>query len=95
VDPLNPLALNKTCRYCPGCDLLIAHQNELEALLTAFFTEHNPEVIGNDYLVIGTLDRPDWQRGTKSPLTIHEMVEHLHDFREVLRFELVGGWQRG
>jgi hypothetical protein len=85
--------LNKICRYCPGCDLLIVHQDELEALLEAFFTEHNPEVIGNDYLAIGTLERADWQRGTQSPLLIQELVAHLHDFKEVLQFELVGGWQ--
>jgi hypothetical protein len=85
------VALNKTCRYCPGCDLLIVHQDELEALLTAFFTEHNPAVIGNDYLALGTLDRADWQRGTQAPLSIQAMVEHLHDFKAVVRFELVGG----
>jgi hypothetical protein len=93
VSPLNPLALNKTCRYCPGCDLLIAHRDEVESFLAAYFAEHDPEVIGNDYLVIGTLDRPDWRRGTKSPLPIQEIAEHLYDFREVLQFELVGGWQ--
>ncbi len=27
------LSLNKTCRYCLYCDLLIAHQDELEAQL--------------------------------------------------------------
>lgn len=95
VDPLNPVALNKTCRYCPRCDLLIAHQDDLEGFLAAFFAEHNSEVMGNDYLVIGTLDRPDWQRGSQSPLPIREMIECLHDFRDVLKFELVGGWQRG
>ncbi len=83
VDQLNPVALNKTCRYCPACDLLIAHKDALEALLTALFAKHNPKVIGNKYLVIGTLDRPDWQRGAQSPMPIWEMVEHLHDFKEV------------
>ena len=24
VDPMHPVLLNKTCRYCPTCDLLIA-----------------------------------------------------------------------
>src|ERR1700730_4330882 len=56
VDPRNPVSLNKTCSYCPRCDLLIAHQDELEEQLLALFEEHNPKVIGNDYLVIGTLD---------------------------------------
>src|SRR5215218_7671086 len=33
IDPMQLVALNKTCRYCPRCDLLIAHQDELEAWL--------------------------------------------------------------
>jgi site-specific recombinase XerD len=42
VDPVQLIALNKTCRYCPGCDLLIAHQDEVEAwqaVLAATATE--------------------------------------------------------
>ena len=27
VDPMSLVVLNKTCRYCPACDLLIAHQS--------------------------------------------------------------------
>jgi hypothetical protein len=92
VDPLNPVALNKTCRYCDVCDLLIVHQDELEAQLAHLFASHGPEVIGNDYLVIGTFDRPTWKQGRQTTLTIQEMVDELHDFREVLRFEPVGGW---
>src|SRR5215470_12897802 len=65
VDPMQLLSLNKTCRYCPRCDLLIAHQNEVEQFLAAFFSVQNSEVVGNEYLVIGTLDRPDWKRGTQ------------------------------
>ena len=92
VNLLNPVALNKTCRYCPSCDLLIAHQDEIESLLAAMFSERKPEVIGNDYLVIGTLDRADWRRGVETPLTIQDMLEHLHDFKDHLFFELRGGW---
>src|SRR5215813_4141782 len=55
VDPMQPVSVNKTCRYCPRCDLLIAHQNEMEQFLAAFFSVQNPEVVGNEYLVIGTL----------------------------------------
>jgi hypothetical protein len=56
------------------------------------FAGRNPEIIGNDYLVIGTFDRPTWKQGRQTPLTIQEMVDELHDFREVLQFEPVGGW---
>ena len=62
VDPMQPVTLNKTCRYCPHCDLLIAHRNEIEDVLTGIFTTLNPEIVGNDYLVIGTVDRATWKR---------------------------------
>jgi hypothetical protein len=92
IDPMQLVALNKTCRYCPRCDLLIAHQDQLEAWLAAFFGQQQPEVVGNDYLVVGTEDRAAWRRGTHTPLTIPEALEHLHDFIEVVRFELAPRW---
>src|SRR6266487_1876823 len=54
IDPMYMFSLNKTCHYCPHCDLLIAHQNDVEQFLAVFFTQYNPDAIGNDYLVIGT-----------------------------------------
>jgi hypothetical protein len=92
IDPQNPIALNKTCRYCDACDLLIVHQDELEVQLSHFFADHAPEIVGPDYLVLGTFDRPVWQRGRRTALTIQEMLDNLHDFREVLRFELRQEW---
>ncbi len=93
VDPLSTLSLNKTCRYCPSCDLLIAHRDEVEAHMAATFTTHKPGVVGNEYLVLGTMDRAEWKRGLTTPLTIQEMVAALHDFRQVVHFE-PGGWRR-
>ncbi len=87
VDPLNPVSINKTCRYCPACDLLIAHQAEVEQPLALLFASHDPSLVGNDYLVNGTQDRTDWRRGMRTRLTIQEMLDSLHDFEEVLRFE--------
>lgn len=94
VEPMQLLSLNKTCRYCPHCDLLIAHQDDVEHFLASFFTEQKPEVIGNDYLVIGTLDKAVWKRGTQQPMTVQEMLDALHDFKEVVTFKLTGGWVR-
>jgi len=84
VDPRNPVAINKSCRYCPVCDLLIAHQDEIEQQLAALFARRAPELSGNDYLVLGTLDRDVWKRSVAEPLAIQEMVKHLHDFVEVM-----------
>jgi thiol-disulfide isomerase/thioredoxin len=93
VDPMKPVVLNKTCYYCPDCDLLIAHQDELEEQLAGLFAEQNPSIIGNDYLVLGTVEREAWQAGVKQPKIIPEMLEYLHDFKEVRSVRVrPGGW---
>jgi hypothetical protein len=84
VDPINPVVINKSCRYCPACELLIAHQDEVEAELAALFARRAPDLVGNSYLLLGTLDRDVWKRGVAEPLAIQEMVEQLYDFVEVL-----------
>lgn len=90
VDPKNPIAINKSCRYCPRCDLLIAHQDELEAELATLFAQRAPELAGNNYLVMGTLDRAVWKRGVAEPLSIPELVEQLHDFVRVMKLQRSG-----
>ena len=92
VNDWGMFVLNKTCRFCPGCHLPIVHQDDLEAYLTAFFEQHAPEVVGSDYLVIGTVDRPDWKRGTHTPMGTDEMIDCLHDFKDVLQFEVTPRW---
>ena len=94
IDPGYLLFLNKTCRYCPHCDLLIAHQNDVEHFLASFFLEQEPEVIGNAYLVVGTLEKTTWKRGTQQLLTLQETLDALHDFKDVVTFQLTGGWVR-
>ena len=94
VSPAQPVTLNKTCRYCPNCDLLIAHQNEIEDILSRIFTTIEPELIGNDYLVIGTVERATWKRTMQNQLPIQDTFDGLHDFREVVTFKPAGGWRR-
>src|SRR5713101_8747867 len=52
VDPMNLLLLNKTCRYCPHCELLIAHQDDVEHFLASFFNQKKTEEVGKEYMVI-------------------------------------------
>ena len=92
IDDWGMFVLNKTCRFCPGCQLLIAHQDELEGYLAAFFEQQAPNIVGNDYLVIGTVDRADWKRGAQGTVTTEEMIERLHDFQDVLQFKLAPYW---
>jgi hypothetical protein len=92
IHPDQFVSINYTCRYCKRCDLLVAHQDEIEGLLTAMFSEHDPKVIGNKYLVLGTFDQAYWNEGMKIPHMVQNLPANLHDFKQVLKFELSYGW---
>lgn len=94
IDPNQPLLLKKTCRYCSHCDLLIAHRDELDHLITRAFPILDLETVNNQYLVIGTVDRTDWKRIDQNKLSIRATIEALHDFKEVVIFKPMGGWGR-
>lgn len=92
VDPMQLVSLNKSCRYCPRCDLLITHRDELEAFLTALFGHDRPMVYVDNYLVVGTEDRADWLRGMRASRSTADALECLHDFAEVVRFTSAPRW---
>lgn len=108
IEPRGLLSLNKTCRYCPHCDLLIAHQNDVEQILTdvfsvpgstveqiltdAFDTHQSKKIGRNDYLIVGTLEKAAWRRGMQQLLTLQETLDALHDFKAVVTFKVTGGW---
>jgi hypothetical protein len=80
IKPKAFIALNYTCRYCPACDLLIAHKHEIEHLLTEMFRRNDPSVIGNDYLIIGAVEKEVWREGLEQPKAFGEMLPHVSDF---------------
>ncbi|MEO8354842.1 MAG: hypothetical protein ABI621_02915 [Chloroflexota bacterium] len=92
VDPHYPINLNYTCRYCPRCDVLIAHKDEIEGHLHGLFSERAPEVIDNDYMVMGTTERSYWKEGFTKPHLPPETLANLHGFKEYLNFKRIGGW---
>ena len=92
VDGWGMVMLNKTCRFCPRCDLLIAHKDEIELHLAQLRSRLEPGVFGNKYLIIGTVERRDWRRGLARPLTPAEMIEALHDFKGHLQFQPAPRW---
>jgi hypothetical protein len=87
IDPMTLLTLNMSGPYCPACDLIILHKDRVETLLTATFQQHNPSIIGNDYLIIGTVEHALWLKTTKRTTTIQETFDNLHDFKQVVTFE--------
>ena len=87
VDPNLPVLLNMTGRYCPPCDLLILHQDQVEELLALAVGNAAPELVGNEYMVMGTVERGYWRRHPRQPGTLQETLANLHDFKEVVVIE--------
>lgn len=95
VDPMHPVTLNMTGRYCPHCDLVILHQDVVEDLLARALAEHEPSALGNDYLVLGTVERRYFHKHKHGGGTIEAALKNLHDFKEVVIFEPAPyGWMR-
>jgi hypothetical protein len=92
IEPRQLFVLNKLCRYCTRCELIIARKSELESLMAAAFEQRCPEIVGNEYFVFGTLARQDWLESKKGGLSDAEAVEQAIVFKDVLNFKPVGGW---
>ncbi len=88
------MALGKTCKYCSRCELIMMHQDELEAELAHSFSQSAPEVIGNKYMVLGTIEKKVWQDGVKGSSTqFDKVLKHMADFKKVYDLEYdPGGW---
>jgi hypothetical protein len=93
IQPQQLFILNKQCKYCEKCDLIITKKQEIETLIAVGFSQNNPKIIGNDYLVMGTVDRKDWKEGNKNILSPSEMLERIYVFQDVWDFEVIpAGW---
>lgn len=87
IEPRQLLNLNMSGRYCPDCDLMILHQDVVEDLIARTFTTLNPDIIGNDYLIMGTLDRKIWLAVQEDPHSYDLVFDNLHVFKNVVKFE--------
>ena len=89
IDPQQLFLMNKMCKYCVDCDLIITKQSEVEHLLTERFLEVDPGIIGNDYIVMGTLDKKDWRNRDKDADDPAKTIRKMYVFQNHLNFELV------
>lgn len=92
IEPDQFFVLNKQCRYCPACDLIIARKEQLEDLMARAFDRFRSEVVGNPYQVIGTLDRADWRGREQILPNPKTMIEKMFVFDDVWNFKVTGGW---
>lgn len=94
VEGWGPLIQGKTCKYCPRCELIMCHQDELEHELAHSFGRLKPEVIGNEYFLVGTVERKTWKAGMEKPGTIGDVLDHTADFKRYVDLQFdPGGWR--
>ena len=89
IEPSQILVLNKGCKYCVSCDLIIAKRAELESLMAACFENEKPEIIGNEYLVIGTVERTDWRQINNGKMSPNEIFKRMYTFKDMWDFEVI------
>jgi hypothetical protein len=89
IEPSQMFILNKQCKYCLVCDLIIGDKSKIEHLMAMSFSQVRPEIMGNEYLVMGTLDRKDWREGNKSQLDPDEIRKRIYIFKDVLNFKVI------
>lgn len=93
VDPKNLIILNYTNRYCHRCDMLIGHKHEIEHHLTKMFLEIDKYVIGNNYLIFGTVEKKAWRENINHQKPFDEMREYVHSFKSFQNIRMtMGGW---
>ena len=96
VEGWGPYVQGKTCKYCPRCEMIMAHQDELEGEMAMAFDRLKPEVVGNDYLVLGTVDMKVWKAAMKgdAPPPLDEALDHTADFKKYYDLDFdPGGWR--
>jgi hypothetical protein len=91
VGGLGLLILRKTCRLCLNCEMVIAHQAEIESAIRA--SARQAPTATPDYLVLGTVGPRVWRQGLSGDMKIDEMVRNMADFRAYLEIKYTpGGW---
>jgi hypothetical protein len=92
IDPAGLVMLQKTCRLCVDCEMLIAHQAEIEQLIHALEQVRSEK---REYLVLGTLETKTWLHGLSGAVTVQELLDHMADFKDDMRIDCTpGGWYR-
>lgn len=87
IDPHQMLLLNKECKYCPSCDLIIVKKSQLEQLLATKLSRIFPKIVGNNYLVMGTVERKDWRESIKRQMEPTEILKLMYVFKDVWNFK--------
>jgi hypothetical protein len=88
VEGFGLVLLGKTCRLCLTCETLIAHEAELDRLLSTVVKVSIP-----DYFVLGTADRWTHRRGLAGAASLDDVKAHTSDFKSYWTVDIKpAGW---
>jgi len=87
IEPAQLFLLNKKCKYCENCDLIIAKKSEIETFMVTAFEKHDPNLIGNEYVVAGVVDSKDFRKGQSGSVDSADTVDRIYIFKDLLHFE--------
>jgi hypothetical protein len=88
------LSLNKTCKFCPSCELIITKKSEIESYLEEMLTRWGKTTFhAENYLVFGTIDRSVWKAGKQNSLNPQDALKLAAPFKHVWEFKVTSpGW---
>ena len=73
--------------------MLIGHKHEIESHLLKAFQQIDVSIIGNDYLIIGTIEKKAWKDNIQQPIPFNELRNYVHDFKSTQTISMsMGGW---
>lgn len=86
-------SLNKSCKFCSNCQLLIVQQSEvetdLEQLTTKLGLSFNPKA----YFIFGTIERKYWKQGQQQQLSPQDILALSAPFKDIWDFHIrPAGW---
>jgi len=87
------ISLNKSCKFCPYCELVITQKSELEMYINQIITNIDLKFSSNNYFVFGIMDRNDWKKSQKEPLNQGKALDLIAPFKDTWDFEIQpAGW---
>lgn len=87
------VSLNKSCKFCPYCELIIGQKSEIETYLSQIISNFGFQFNSDNYFVFGTMDRKDWKKSQKEPLNQGKALDVIYRFKDILDFEIQpAGW---
>lgn len=83
------ISLNKTCKFCTSCELIIVQKSEIENYIKYFLIQFEVEFKPTNYLVFGTLDKVLWEQN----LSLSKVLSSIYRFKNTWDFDIQrAGW---